>query len=97
VDPKALQLGVNKLKNLANEAVFVECKTKTDCDTLEKELSTVTVGRPKRKLPTLLLIFVLKEVEDVDVKNIIHQQNNLNTYSVQSSLKGHLRIQDTWS
>jgi hypothetical protein len=79
VHPKALQLGVNKLKNLANEAVFVECKTKTDRDTLETELGklrTVTVGRPKRKLPTLLHRFVPKEVEDMDIKNIILQQNN---------------------
>lgn len=27
VDPKALQLGVNKIKNLSNDALFVECKT----------------------------------------------------------------------
>jgi hypothetical protein len=80
LDHKALQLWVNKLENLANQAVFIECKTKTDRDTLETELgklSTVTVGRPKRKLPTLLLRFVPKEVEDADIKNIILQQNNL--------------------
>jgi hypothetical protein len=61
VDPKALKLGVSKLKNLANNAVLVECKSKTDRDILEKELSKlrmVTVERPKRKLPTLLLMYV---------------------------------------
>jgi hypothetical protein len=79
VDSKALQLGVTKFKNLAIDALFVECKSKTDRNTLEKELSrlsTVTVGRPKRKLPTLLLMFVPKKVEDADIKNIILQQNN---------------------
>jgi hypothetical protein len=30
VDPKALKLGVSKLKNLANNAVFVECNNITD-------------------------------------------------------------------
>ena len=80
VDPKALKLGVCKLKNLANEAVFVECRTETDRDTLENELikmSAITVGRPKKKLPTLLLKFVPKEVEDADIKSTILQQNNL--------------------
>ena len=80
VDPKALQLGVSKLKNLSNDALFVEHKTETDRDTLEKELSklsTVNVGRPKKKLPNLLLTFVPEEVEDADIKNTILQQNNL--------------------
>jgi len=80
VDPKTLQLGVCKIKNLANEAVFVKCRTETDRDILEKELtkmSAITVGRPKKKLPTLLLKFVPKEVEDDDIKNTILQQNNL--------------------
>jgi hypothetical protein len=58
VDLKALKLSVSKTKNLANEAVFVECRTETDRDILEKELikrSALTVGRLKKKLPTLLL------------------------------------------
>ena len=80
VDPKALQLGVCKIKHLANEAVFVECRSETDRDILEKELtkmSAITVGRPKKKLPTLLLKFVPNEVEDADIKSTILQQNNL--------------------
>jgi hypothetical protein len=80
VDPKALKLGVSKLKNLANNAVFVECKNKADRDILEKELSklrAVTVERSKRKLPTLLLMYVPKEVEDAAIKDTILQQNNL--------------------
>ena len=32
-DPKALQLGVSKIKNLSNKALFAECKTETDRDT----------------------------------------------------------------
>jgi hypothetical protein len=46
VDPKALKLGVSKLKNLANNAVFVECNNTTDRDILEKvlgKLRAVTV------------------------------------------------------
>ena len=80
VDPKALKLGVSKLKNLANDAVLVECKSKTDRNILEKEpgkLCTVTVEHPKRKLPTLLLMFVPKEVEDDVIKDTILHQNNL--------------------
>jgi hypothetical protein len=80
VDPKALKLGVSKIKNLANEAVFVECGTETDRDILEKELnkiSAISVGRPKKKLPTLLLKFVPIEIEDADIKSTILQQNNL--------------------
>ena len=80
VDPKALQLGVCKIKNFANEAVFVECKTEKDRDTLEKELNktrAITVGRPKMKPPTILVKFVPKEVEDADIKSTILQQNNL--------------------
>jgi hypothetical protein len=38
VDPKASKLGVSKIKNLANNALLVECKSKADRDTLEKEL-----------------------------------------------------------
>jgi len=80
VDPEALKLGVSKPKNLANNALLVQCKNKTDSDILEKELSklrTVTVERPKRKLPTLLLMFVPTEIEDVAIKDTILQQNNL--------------------
>lgn len=80
MDPKALQLGVSKIKNLSNDALFVGCKTETDRDTLEKELSklsTLNVVRPNKKLPTLLLTFVPKEVDDADIKNTNLQQNNL--------------------
>ena len=80
VDPKALQLGVSKIKKLSNDGLFVECKTESDGDTLEKELSklsTITVARPRKKLPTLLFTFVPKEVGDDDIKNTILQQNNL--------------------
>jgi len=48
-DPKALQLGVRKLKDLANNSLLVECKSKTDRYILEKELgkySTVPLVRP---------------------------------------------------
>jgi hypothetical protein len=60
--------------------LLVQCKNKTDSDTLEKELSklrTVTVERPKRKLPALLVKFVPKEIEDEAIKDTILQQNNL--------------------
>ena len=80
VDPKAFKLGVCKLKNLANNTLFAECKSKTDCDILENELSklsTVTIERPKRKLLTLLLMYVPKDVEDTVIKDTILQQNNL--------------------
>jgi hypothetical protein len=73
VDPKALQLGVSKIKNLSNDALFVECKTDLDRDTLEKELSklnTINVGIARKKLPTLLLMFVPKEVVDDDIKTL---------------------------
>jgi len=80
VDPKALKLGLIKLKNLANNAVLVECKSKTDCDILEKELgklSTVCVECPKRRFPTLLFMFVPKELEDDEIKDTILHQNNV--------------------
>jgi len=71
---------LGKFKNLANNALLVQCKSKIDSDILEKELSklrTVTVERPKRNLQTLLLMFVPKEIEDVAIKDTILQQNNL--------------------
>jgi hypothetical protein len=37
VDPKTLRIGVSKIKNLANEAEFVECRTEKDRDILEKK------------------------------------------------------------
>jgi len=80
VDPKALKLGVNRVKQLANNAVLVECKSKDDSEILEKELtklSTVTVERPKRKLPTLLLKYVPNDVDDEEIKGTIIHQNNL--------------------
>lgn len=80
VDPKALKLGVSKIKNIANDAVFVECRTEKGSDILEKELnkiSAISVGRPKKKLPALLLKFVPNEIEDADIKSTIIQQNNL--------------------
>jgi hypothetical protein len=76
VYPKALQLGVRKIKNLSNDALFVECRDEFDRDTLEKELSklsTINVGIPRKKLPTLLLMFVPKEVVDDNIKNTILQ------------------------
>ena len=80
VDPKALKLGVNRVKQLANNAVLVECKSKDDSEILEKELtklSTVTVERPKRKPPTLLLKYVPNDVDDEELKGTIIHQNNL--------------------
>jgi len=80
VDPKALKLEVIEFKNVANNTLLVQCKSKTDSDILEKELSklrTVTLERPKRNLPTLLLIFVPKEIEDVAIRVTILQQNNV--------------------
>ena len=73
-------MGVSRLKNLANNSVFMECNNTTDRDILEKELGklrTVTVERPKKKLTTLLLMFMPKEVEDGAIKDTILQQNNL--------------------
>jgi hypothetical protein len=63
---------VSKLKNLANNVVLVECKSKTNHDILEKKvgkLSMVTVECPKRKLLTLLLMFVPKELEDDEIRH----------------------------
>ena len=65
---------MSKLKNLENNAVLVECKSKTDRDILEKELSklrTVTVERLTRSLPTLLLMYVPKDVKDDVLKDTI--------------------------
>jgi hypothetical protein len=76
VDPKALQLGVSKVKNLSKDALFVECTTELDRDTLEKELSklsTINIGIPRKKIPTLLPMFVPKEVVEDDIKNTIFQ------------------------
>jgi len=73
-------LGASKFKTLANNSLLVECKSETDRDILQMEigkLSAVTVERAKRKLPTLLLMFVLKNVEDTAIKDTVLQQNNL--------------------
>lgn len=80
VDPKTLQLGVNRIKNLSNNALFIECRNKVDCDIMERELKkmqSLTVESPKRRLPTLLLLHVPADVEDSDIKDIILQQNDL--------------------
>ena len=58
----------------------MECKSKADRDILEKELSnlrTVTVESPKGKLPTLLLMYVPKDMGDDKIKDTILHQNNL--------------------
>ena len=81
IDPKTLQVGVNKMKELANNALLVECESKTDRDVLQNELSKinlVTTEQPKMKLPTLLLKFVPIEIDDLELKDLIIQQNNLN-------------------
>ena len=39
------------------------------------------MGRPKKKLPALLLKFVPIEIEDADIKSTILQQNNLRDLS----------------
>ena len=60
--------------------MFFECNNITDRDILEKELGklqAVTMERPKRKLPSLLIRFVPKEVVDTAIKDTILQQNNL--------------------
>ena len=80
VDPKALKLGVNKLKSLANNAVLVECKSNADREILENELHkirTITVEHPKRKLPTLLLMHVPRDMENEEIKDTVIHQNNL--------------------
>jgi hypothetical protein len=79
-DPKALKLGVKKVKNLANNALLVECKSKDDSEILEKELtklSTVTVEHPKRKFPTLILKYVPNDVDNEEIKDTVIHQNNL--------------------
>ena len=80
VDPKALKLGVSKLKNLANNALFFGMQEQDWPDILGNELSklsTVTTECPKRKLPTLLLMYVPKDVEYTVNKDKTLQQNNL--------------------
>jgi len=80
VEPKALKLGVNKFKSLANHAVLVECKSKADRVILENELNkirTITVEHPKRKLPTLLLMHVPRDVENEEIRDTVIHQNNL--------------------
>ena len=80
VDPKALKVGVNKMKKLSNNTLLVECNNSTDRDTLEKELSklnSLSIERPKKKLPAMLLKYVPLHIDDSEVKDIILQQNNL--------------------
>ncbi|XP_069688287.1 uncharacterized protein [Periplaneta americana] len=80
VDPKALKVGVNKMKKLSNNTLFVECNNSTDRDTLEKELTirnALSIERPKKKLPAILLKFVPRYIDDAEVKDVILQQNNL--------------------
>lgn len=80
VDPKALKLGINKMKNLSNNALLVECNNTTDRELLEIELNkiaAVSVERPKKKLPTLLLQYVPYNIADTEIKDTIIHQNNL--------------------
>jgi len=48
---------VSELKSLANNAGLVECKSKTDRDILEKELSKLPSQRraPQKKTPDLIV------------------------------------------
>ncbi|PSN44033.1 hypothetical protein C0J52_16967 [Blattella germanica] len=53
---------------------------KNDCEILEKELKKITViqtEKPKRKLPTMLIKYVPKDVTDAELKNTLLHQNNL--------------------
>lgn len=80
VDPKALQLGISKMKKLSNNALLVECNNHTDRDILEKELNkldSLSLEYPKKKQPTLLLKFVPWHIKDEDIKDIVIHQNNL--------------------
>ena len=80
VDPRALKIGINKMKNISNNALLVECSNSGDRDELQKELNkldNITVELPKKKLPTLLLKFVPNNIADSEIKDIIIQQNNL--------------------
>ncbi|XP_069701528.1 uncharacterized protein [Periplaneta americana] len=80
VDHKALKVEVNKMKKLSNNTLFVECNNSTDCDTLEKKLTKInalSIERPKKKLPAILLKFVPRHIDDAEVKDLILQQNNL--------------------
>ncbi|PSN35596.1 hypothetical protein C0J52_20450, partial [Blattella germanica] len=80
VDPRALQVGISKMKNLANNAILVECQNKNDCEILEKEIKKITViqtEKPKKKLPTMLIKYVPKDVTDAELKNTLLHQNNL--------------------
>ena len=79
VDPKALKLGVSKMKNLASNCLLVECQNKKDSETLANELkkvNEVSVEQPKKKLPTLLLKYVPLSMADEEIKDtILHQQH----------------------
>ncbi|PSN46566.1 hypothetical protein C0J52_19706 [Blattella germanica] len=80
IDPKSLQVGVSKMRDLNNKALLVECENTSDRDILENELSKVDIislERPKMKLPTLLLTHVPKYINYSEIKDIIIQQNRL--------------------
>ena len=80
IDPKSLQVGVSKIKELSNKTLLVECENTNDRDLLENELQKldiISLERPKMKLPTLLLTHVPKLINDSEIKDIIIQQNDL--------------------
>ena len=41
IDPKTLHVGINRMKELANNTLLVECESKSDREVLQKELSKV--------------------------------------------------------
>ena len=68
------------MKKLSNNVLLMECSNNTDRDILKKELiklDSVSLERPKRKLPPILLKSVPRHTDDAEIKDIILQQNNL--------------------
>jgi hypothetical protein len=80
VDPKALKLGVSKIKKPSKQGRLRRMQDRIGQGHTRKrtkKISAISVGRPKKKLPTLLLKFVPNEKKDADIKSTILQQNNL--------------------
>jgi len=68
INPIALKVGINKIKNISKNGIIIECKTTNECEILKNEInSKLNTGceakQPIKKKPKLIIYNVSNDID----------------------------------
>jgi hypothetical protein len=90
VDPQKLKIGIKRKKQISNGGVIIECRNDSECDKLVAEIGTkvseVTVGKPLKRNPKLVLKDVNIQINETElIEKIIKNNEDIKNYLIGKS------------